>query len=108
MFLLRNLEDKIIFLRQILPGPGDKSYGIHVAKMAGMPVALIQRANDILSYYLKKEPSNKTIKKIKISDVSQLDELILNKTRNTLLDLYNTSPLEIIKKLEELKKNHGL
>ncbi|MGY8751938.1 MAG: DNA mismatch repair protein MutS, partial [Fidelibacterota bacterium] len=107
---VKEFEDKIIFLRQILPGPGDKSYGIHVAKMAGLPLAVIKRASDILSYYLKKEPSNKTINLESVNEQISLSlkEESSIKEEITLLDLYNTSPLEIIKKLEELKKNHGL
>jgi DNA mismatch repair protein MutS len=107
---VKEFEDKIIFLRQILPGPGDKSYGIHVAKMAGLPLAVIKRASDILSYYLKKEPSNKTINLESVNEQISLSlkEESSIKEEITLLDLYNTSPLEIIKKLEEIKKNHGL
>ena len=107
---VKEFEDKIIFLRQILPGPGDKSYGIHVAKMAGLPLAVIKRASDILSYYLKKDPSEKTINLESVNEQISLSlkEESSIKEEITLLDLYNTSPLEIIKKLEELKKNHGL
>ena len=107
---VKEFEDKIIFLRQILPGPGDKSYGIHVAKMAGLPLAVIKRASDILSYYLKKDPSEKTINLESVNEQISLSlkEESSIKKEITLLDLYNTSPLEIIKKLEEIKKNHGL
>jgi DNA mismatch repair protein MutS len=107
---VKEFEDKIIFLRQILPGPGDKSYGIHVAKMAGLPLAVIKRASDILSYYLKKNPSEKTINLESVNEQISLSlkEESSIKKEITLLDLYNTSPLEIIKKLEEIKKNHGL
>ncbi|MBN1864624.1 MAG: DNA mismatch repair protein MutS [Victivallales bacterium] len=45
---VREYGDKIIFLRQILPGISDKSYGIHVAKLAGLPDKVIERANEIL------------------------------------------------------------
>jgi DNA mismatch repair protein MutS len=45
---VREYNDKIIFLRQILPGTSDKSYGIHVAKLAGLPDAVVSRANEIL------------------------------------------------------------
>jgi len=107
---VKEFEDKIIFLRKILPGPGDKSYGIHVAKMAGLPLAVIKRASDILSYYLKKNPSEKTINLESVNEQISLSlkEESSIKKEITLLDLYNTSPLEIIKKLEEIKKNHGL
>jgi DNA mismatch repair protein MutS len=45
---VREYGDKIIFLRQILPGASDKSYGIHVAKLAGLPQPVVDRANEIL------------------------------------------------------------
>ena len=107
---IKEFKNKIIFLRKILPGPGDKSYGIHVAKMAGLPLAVIKRASDILSYYLKKNPSEKTINLESVNEQISLSlkEESSIKKEITLLDLYNTSPLEIIKKLEEIKKNHGL
>ena len=107
---VKEFEDKIIFLRKIIPGPGDKSYGIHVAKMAGLPNTVIKRASDILNYYLTKNPSEK---KINLESVNEqislsLEQELSIKKEITLLDLYNTSPIEIIKKLEEIKKKHGL
>ena len=45
---VREYGDRIIFLRQIVPGSTDRSYGIHVAKLAGLPAAVIRRANEIL------------------------------------------------------------
>ena len=107
---VKEFGDKIIFLRHIMPGPGDKSYGIHVAKMAGLPSTVIKRASDILSYHLTKNPSEK---KMNIESVNEqislsLEEELSIKKEINLLDLYNTSPLEIIKKLEEIKKNHDL
>ncbi len=47
---VREWNDDIIFLRRILPGPADKSYGIQVAKLAGLPKPIIDRAKDILSH----------------------------------------------------------
>jgi len=107
---VKEFGDKIIFLRQIMPGPGDKSYGIHVAKMAGLPNTVIKRASDILNHFLSKDPSDK---KIDIGSVNEqislsLDEELSIKKEITLLDLYNLSPLEVIKKLEEIKNDHGL
>ena len=107
---VKEFGDKIIFLRKIMPGPGDKSYGIHVAKMAGLPNTVIKRASDILNYYLTKNPSEK---KMNLESVNEqislsLEQELSIKKEITLLDLYNTSPIEIIKKLEEIKKNHSL
>ncbi|MBT4149955.1 MAG: DNA mismatch repair protein MutS, partial [Candidatus Marinimicrobia bacterium] len=88
----------------------DKSYGIHVAKMAGLPNEVINRASDILNYYLTKNPSDKKIL-IETNDAQislTLEQESLIKKEISSLDLYNTSPVEVIKKLEEIKKNHGL
>lgn len=107
---VKEFGDKIIFLRKILSGPGDKSYGIHVAKMAGLPNEVINRASDILNYYLTKNPSDKKIL-IETNDAQislTLEQESLIKKEISSLDLYNTSPVEVIKKLEEIKKNHGL
>ena len=107
---VKEFGDKIIFLRKILSGPGDKSYGIHVAKMAGLPNEVINRASDILNYYLTKNPSDKKIH-IETNDAQislTLEQESLIKKEISSLDLYNSSPLEVIKKLEEIKKNHGL
>jgi DNA mismatch repair protein MutS len=107
---VKEFGDKIIFLRQILPGPGDKSYGIHVAKMAGLPTTVINRASDILSYYLTKNPSDKSlnIESVDAQVSLSLKEESSIKKEISSLDIYNISPLEVIRKLEELKKNHGL
>ena len=107
---VKEFGDKIIFLRKILSGPGDKSYGIHVAKMAGLPNEVINRASDILNYYLTKNPSDKKIH-IETNDAQislSLEQESLIKKEISSLDLYNISPVEVIKKLEEIKKNHGL
>ena len=107
---VKEFGDKIIFLRKILSGPGDKSYGIHVAKMAGLPNEVINRASDILNYYLTKNPSDKK-RHIETNDAQislTLEQESLIKKEISSLDLYNSSPLEVIKKLEEIKKNHGL
>jgi DNA mismatch repair protein MutS len=47
---VREWNDDIIFLRKILPGTADKSYGIQVAKLAGLPPSIVNRAKDILSH----------------------------------------------------------
>ena len=54
---VKEFGDKIVFLRQIMPGPGDKSYGIHVAQMAGLPKQVISRASEILNYHIQNHPT---------------------------------------------------
>jgi DNA mismatch repair protein MutS len=47
--LVRETEDSIVFLRKIMPGPADQSYGIEVARLAGIPASVIQRAREVLA-----------------------------------------------------------
>lgn len=107
---VKEFGDKIVFLRQILPGPGDKSYGIHVAQMAGLPKPVIKRASDILNYHLANHPTDQKL------DVEAVDHQIsmFSEQESALkadlaeLDVLNLSPLEAIRQLDALKKKHGL
>ena len=107
---VKEFGDKIVFLRQILPGAGDKSYGIHVAQMAGLPKPVIQRATEILNYHLANHPTDTKL------DVEAVDHQIsifaeqesALKADLSELDVLNLSPLEAIRRLDELKKKHGL
>ena len=107
---VKEFGNKIVFLRQILPGPGDKSYGINVAQMAGLPKQVIKRASEILNYHLTNRSSDQQL------DVEAADQQIsifaeqesALKTDLTELDVLNLSPLEAIRRLDELKKKYGL
>ena len=97
----------ITFLHKIEEGSIDKSYGIHVARLAGLPDDLIKRADQILSIY-----ENKEIKRdIKIQESLPLDELMSKKSvveeELEKIDPMNTTPMEalnIIYKLKEMTK----
>jgi DNA mismatch repair protein MutS len=107
--------DEIIFLRKIEKGPADKSYGIQVARLAGLPDDIIKRAKDVLAN-LEKEELNETGlpklagKKSKKGTV-QLDlfsaasDPIINEIRN--LDVKSLTPKEALKKLIEMKLKAG-
>ncbi len=60
---VREWKDEIVFLRRVLPGPADKSYGIQVARLAGMPPAIVKRAKEILSHLeegaVRREPARR-------------------------------------------------
>ena len=107
---MKEFGNKIVFLRKILPVPGDKSYGINVAQMAGLPKQVIKRASEILNYHLTNHSSDQQL------DVEAADQQIsifaeqesALKTDLTELDVLNLSPLEAIRRLDELKKKHGL
>jgi DNA mismatch repair protein MutS len=109
---VKELGDKIIFLHKIVPGYADHSYGIEVAKMAGLPEEVTERAKEILINLEQKEltPQGKGKRKIskeilkekfqislfEMSD-SKLREEILN------LDIDNMTPVQALMKLHELK-----
>jgi len=86
----------VIFLHKVQPGPADKSYGIHVAKLSGMPDKLISRAKDILSFYEKNEIHNNLEVKEQISfDFSDNKD---NRIEEYLsgIDINNTTPKEAL------------
>ena len=105
---VKESEDEIIFLKKILPGPGNKSYGIHVAKMAGLPQIILDRANEILLHHIKnsKEKGNYLPKRnndqisiFKKNDMSYLKDL-------KDIDVNKLTPLEAMKILDDLKKKY--
>ena len=107
---VKEFGDKIVFLRQIMPGPGDKSYGIYVAQMAGLPNQVISRAKEILNFHLKNHPADEKGKNTFIENQISMfaeQESELKKDLSNL-DLMQISPLEAIKKLDELKKKYDL
>jgi DNA mismatch repair protein MutS len=62
---VREWNEQIIFLRKIIPGGADKSYGIHVARLAGVPKEILDRARDILSHLEKPNGAVETPKPAK-------------------------------------------
>ncbi len=105
----------VAFLRKIVPGGCDKSYGIHVAKMAGVPHKIIHRANEIMNNFGTEKrslPTNpETFRNIPEQNPNQLSlferkESELRK-KLKLVDINNLTPLEALKKLDELKTEFG-
>jgi DNA mismatch repair protein MutS len=112
----------VIFLRKLAPGGSTHSFGIHVAKMAGMPPALIDRANEVLSQLESKhvddeqEPTGKRQKlEKKIKEVSgpqlQLSIFdahseVFSNIRSMLegIDINRLTPVEALLKLNEIKQ----
>jgi len=97
--------DKVIFLHKIVPGGTDRSYGIHVAQLAGLPKSVIVRAQEVLA-----ELESHASKKSKVSRrEASLQIPLFPKGRLlaeeiTRLDVDSMSPLEAITKLYELKR----
>ena len=107
---VKEFGDSIVFMRTIARGSGDRSYGIQVAKMAGLPLNVVKRAEQILEHYL----SNDMVNRDQTADTSN-DQLAIFDDRDQLLkiklkeiDLDSMTPIEAIKYLDDLKKEHNL
>jgi len=101
-------KDKIIFLRSIAKGICDKSYGINVAKMAGLPKSVIKRAKQILNYHLSHSKFKKSdgfklnLEQVEIFE--EKDNLIKEKILG--IDINSLTPIEALVLLEDLKKTY--
>ena len=114
---VKEVDKKILFLRKLKPGGSAHSFGIHVAKMAGMPYSLIRRANDILAHLEKSHSSEelrsrtKSIHKESDMQLSffQLDDPVLEQIKDEILktDIDTLTPVEALLKLNEIKKMIG-
>ncbi|MGB0403884.1 MAG: DNA mismatch repair protein MutS [Salibacteraceae bacterium] len=111
-FSIKELNKKIIFLRKLIPGGSEHSFGIHVAKMAGMPAAVINKANKILvdlEKSSKTKKANKEVLKNQESDLQlsifQLDDPTLSQIKDELIkvDINTLTPVEALMKLNEIK-----
>ncbi len=110
---VKEYGDKIVFLRKIVPGGADKSYGIYVAQMAGLPSEIITRANDILFSLSSPDhalPDGKRVVRARIREeknfqlnIFQAEEHEIVKTVKDL-EVERMTPLEALQKLDELKK----
>jgi DNA mismatch repair protein MutS len=116
---IKELEDRVIFIRKLEPGGSEHSFGIHVAQMAGMPRSVVQRAEEILEE-LEKSHQKHTLTK-PVGDLAsqregfqtsifQLDDPVLKQIRDEIqnLDVDNLTPIEALNKLNEIKKITGL
>jgi DNA mismatch repair protein MutS len=116
---VKELEDKVIFLRKLKAGGSEHSFGIHVARMAGMPKSVVKRANDILKDLESangKSAVSKPVTNIAShreglqTTIFQLDDPVLKQIRDDIksLDVNNLTPVEALNKLNEIKKHIGL
>lgn len=106
---IREVGRSIVFLRKLQPGGTEHSFGIHVARMAGMPRWVVDRAGEILAS-MESTPSATphiapAAPNIQLS-MFQLDDPVLGQIRDEIkdLDLNNLTPLEALNKLSEIKK----
>jgi DNA mismatch repair protein MutS len=116
---VKEVDGKVIFMRKLLKGGSEHSFGIHVAKLAGLPNNVIQRANEILeelengnSHNISVQTSDEKKKTKKESkdgyqlSFFQLDDPVLSQVRKEIigLDVNNLTPIEALNKLNEIKK----
>jgi DNA mismatch repair protein MutS len=110
---VKELKDDVLFLRKLVPGGSHHSFGIHVAKMAGMPQAVLNRANKILKRLEKSHSSEELTDKMKqISEEEmqlsffKLDDPLLEELRDEIsgIDIDTLTPVEALIKLNEMKR----
>ena len=113
---VKEVGNKVIFLRKLIPGGSEHSFGIHVAKMAGMPKSIVKRSNEILkqleSENRQEGIGGKPVKAIASAaegyqlSFFQLDDPVLSQVRDEIknLDVNNLTPLEALNKLSEIKR----
>ena len=114
---VKEVDNKVIFLRKLMRGGSEHSFGIHVAEIAGMPKSIVKRANTILKQLeaessgvgAKAKPSAEALNQsrdgVQLS-FFQLDDPVLTQVRDEILglDVNNLTPLEALNKLNEIKK----
>ncbi len=110
---VKELKDNVLFLRKLTPGGSAHSFGIHVAKMAGMPQQVLRRANKILEKLEKSHSSEALTDKMKALSKEELqlsffnlDDPLLEEIREEILDMDidTITPVEALMKLNEIKR----
>ena len=112
---VREMDGRVLFLRKLVPGGSEHSFGIHVAEMAGMPRSIVKRAETILKE-MEESGSDKSISRPSVEtgqhreglqmSFFQLDDPVLCQIRDQLLsiDVNNLTPIEALNKLNDIKK----
>ena len=114
---IREIGNKVVFLRKLKKGGSEHSFGIHVAEMAGMPAQVLQRAKQMLAILEKSHSGSELTKAVKEKSKSddfqlsfiQLDDPLLHQIKNEILDtnIDTLTPVEALMKLNEIKKTLG-
>ena len=115
---VKELENKVLFLRKLTAGGSEHSFGIHVARMAGMPKLVLERANQILAHLESLHKQQDTTGKQKKMSLPkqdfqlsffQLDDPVLSNIKEELLktDINTLTPVEALMKLNEIRKMVG-
>lgn len=114
---VKEVDGRIIFLRKLMPGGSEHSFGIHVAEIAGMPRSIVKRANVILKQLEADNAQVGTVGKPSVEHLAdsrdgvqlsifQLDDPVLSQVRDEILglDINNLTPVEALNKLNDIKK----
>jgi DNA mismatch repair protein MutS len=116
---VKEINRKVVFLRKLVRGGTEHSFGIHVARMAGMPRSVVDRAGDILTLLESRRqsaaegeivPSKIAPKSDMQLSIFQLDDPVLSQIRDRIrnLDINSLTPIEALNELNEIKKITGL
>jgi DNA mismatch repair protein MutS len=116
---VKELNNKVIFLRKLVKGGSEHSFGIHVAKMAGMPKSVLQRSEKILAELEKSRDTKTPVRPVKEiaqkregmqMSIFQLDDPVLKQIRDEIaeLDIINLTPVEALNKLNDIQKIIGI
>ncbi len=110
---VKEIDGKVVFMRKLAEGGSEHSFGIHVAKLAGMPASIVKRANEVLSQ-LERANSHNAVEAITASPADdgmqmrlfQLDDPVLGQVRDQIigLDIDNLTPMEALNKLYDIRR----
>ena len=110
---VKEIAGKVIFVRKLVKGGSEHSFGIHVAKLAGMPQVIIKRADQVLKQLEEDHSADINLSNVQSKTESgmqlsffQLDDPVLSQVRDEILgaDINNLTPVEALNKLNEIKK----
>ena len=110
---VKEINGKVVFVRKLVKGGSEHSFGIHVAKIAGMPPSIVKRANEVLKQLEANHRSDATTPQVTPKQEGgvqlsffQLDDPVLCQVRDEILhaDINNLTPMEALNKLHEIKK----
>ena len=112
---VKEIDGKVVFLRKLQRGGSEHSFGIHVAKLAGMPRLIVDRATEVLKHLEASHRDNTSVADIKDMpkhengmqlSFFQLDDPVLEQIRNEIvgLDINNLTPVAALNKLHDIKK----
>jgi DNA mismatch repair protein MutS len=114
---VKEIAGKVVFVRKLVRGGSQHSFGIHVAKIAGMPSTIVSRANEVLKILEDNNSGNSESMHKNLAEVGsstpgmqlsffQLEDPVLCQVRDEILhvDINNLTPVEALNKLNEIKK----